>query len=251
MWLIIDAGNSRIKAALFGDDRSPIRVASIPTNCGREELRSQLIALADGAQVDRAGIAAVSSTPFLGELIDELAPGVTPLRVNAGLKLPLRNAYETPATLGTDRIASASAAWMHYGKVSQRPTVSVDFGTAVTYEVITRDGTFIGGAIAPGPRLQLESLNRGTAHLPLLEDIESKSPIGASTRAAIEAGVMYGFVDGVAGMLARIEYQLGESPVVILTGGWSEQVSPLLDVDHKVDRHLVVKGIRIIMELNP
>src|SRR5690625_7286896 len=60
MWLIIDAGNSRIKAALFGDDRSPIQVASIPTNCGREELRSQLIALADGAQVDRAGIAAVS-----------------------------------------------------------------------------------------------------------------------------------------------------------------------------------------------
>lgn len=251
MWLTIDAGNSRIKAALFGDDQAPIRVASIPTHSGREELRSQLISLVDDAQVDRVGIAAVSSTPFLDELIDELAPRVTPLRVNAGLELPFRNDYETPTTLGTDRIASASAAWMLYGKASQRPTVAVDLGTAVTYEVITADGTFIGGAIAPGPRLQLESLNRGTAHLPLLEDVESKSPIGASTRAAIEAGVMYGFVDGIAGMLARVEYQLGDSSIVILTGGWSGPISPLLDVDHQVDPHLVVKGIRIIMELNP
>lgn len=251
MWLTVDAGNSRIKLALFGDDQAPMSVETLPTNGDPDEYRRALSSFAGASSIERIGIAAVSATPALDRVFDELVPATPRLRVQAGLRLPINNTYETPTTLGADRLASAVGAWVIYGRPAERPTVVVDAGTAVTYEVVTRDGTFIGGAIAPGPRLQLDALNRGTAQLPRLEDIESRSPVGASTRAAIEAGVLYGFVDSVSGMLRRIEHDLGEIPLVVLTGGWSAPLSPSLMMDHVVNPHLVLKGVRILMEDNP
>jgi type III pantothenate kinase len=128
--------------------------------------------------------------------------------------------------------------------------IALDAGTAFTYEVIDRNGVYQGGTISPGPGLMQRSLNRDTAQLPEVPLSLPDEPIGRSTVEAIQAGIMFGFIESVRGLLNRINGMLREDAFVVVTGGWGtlikEQVS---DVD-AVEPHLVLEGVRLLMEMN-
>ncbi|MFQ5572290.1 MAG: type III pantothenate kinase, partial [Rhodothermales bacterium] len=177
----------------------------------------------------------------------------TPEDIHVEMKLPFTLAYETPHTLGTDRLAAAVAAWTMHGLTDNhdpRCIVALDAGTAITYDVVDQFGVFRGGAIGAGPQLLNAALSKGTAQLPSVPTELPTTPIGRSTQEALQAGIMYAFLDGVQGLLARIGDTLEDAPFVVATGGWADFLHTHLNAIDHVEPHLVLHGIRILMALN-
>jgi type III pantothenate kinase len=253
MWLVIDIGNSAAKGAFFTGEvlHDPFRVEQHSESGAWEATLAERLR---DRPVARIGIASVvpSVTTMLAPLLHRLT-GAEAQVIRHTMRLPFRLAYETPHTMGTDRLAAAAAAWTGYGTApdgTARPVVALDAGTAVTYEVVDRDGVFLGGTIGAGPRLLRDALNSGTAQLPAVPLELPPTPIGRSTQEALQAGILFGFVDGVRGLLARLPDTLGEEPFVVATGGWATFLHTHLDeIDH-VDPHLVLRGIQVLMALN-
>jgi type III pantothenate kinase len=158
------------------------------------------------------------------------------------MDLPFALDYETPDTLGTDRLAAAAAGWVYYGRVTPQSIVVVDAGTAVNYEVIHRDGIYQGGAIAAGPALMREALRAGTAQLPDVPMAFPDQSVGRSTRTALPTGIMSGLVDSVRGM--------SDSPRLVLTGGWSQLLADHLKAEAQHAPHLVLRGVRLLTTMN-
>lgn len=252
--LTLDIGNTAIKGGLF-DGSALTRtfrmatdtVASVPAY--RHALRHHL----DGAEIERVGL--VSVVPAVTGLLAEAAQAETmrlPLIVSHRLTLPFAMGYETPDTLGTDRIAAAAGAWTLYrDDAPDRPLVVVDAGTAVTLEVVSADGVFLGGTIGAGPDLVRRALARGTAQLPEVEARLPRRAIGRSTKEALQAGLMWPFLDGVRSLLARAADELGAEPLVIATGGWSELLAEHTEAVDHVEPDLVLHGVRALLDLNP
>jgi type III pantothenate kinase len=207
-----------------------------------------------GRRVTRVGLTSVvpAATPLVATRVERLT-GIPAEVIHHRMRLPFSLAYETPHTLGADRLAAAAAAWVRYGQSetqTPRAVVALDAGTAVTCEVVDRAGVFRGGTIGAGPHLIREALARGTAQLPAVPLNLPPTPIGRSTQEALQAGIMYAFLDSVRGMLARIRDALGEQPFVVATGGWSDLLKTHLDAVDHTDPHLVLHGIRVLMTLN-
>jgi type III pantothenate kinase len=203
--------------------------------------------------IDRIGIASV--VPPLTRAMQDAATRQSKrlLLVHHKLQLPFTLGYETPHTLGTDRLAAAVAAWQRYGTDTSgapRSVVAIDAGTALTYEVIDRHGTYRGGAIGAGPDLMRRALNSGTAQLPAVAPEVPARAIGRSTHEALQAGIMLGFVDSVRGMLHRIANELEDDPYVLITGGWSGFLHEHLPAVDAIEPHLVLLGIRDLLALN-
>ncbi len=261
-WLALDIGNSVTKGGFFEDGalRRTFRLKGgrkAPGEAWRRGLLAELEL--EGAAPGRIGIASVvpEATAAAQALLKE-ATGCPPEVLHHALRLPFRLAYETPQTLGADRLAAAAAAWMHFNgdldtgnpTATQRSVVAVDVGTAVSYEVIDRGGVYRGGAIGPGPHLMQRALRRGTAQLPEAPLRLPPSPVGASTQEALQSGILYGFVDSVCGMIDRIRHTLRDAPAVVATGGGSALLSRHGDAVDAVEPHLVLHGIRLLMEMN-
>ncbi len=254
MILALDIGNTAVKGGLFdGSDLArTFRLTTDPTAsvpAYRHALRSHL----DGTEVERIGIASV--VPAVTERVAEAVRAETlrvPLRVTPSLTLPFDMGYRTPETLGMDRLAAATGAWSLYRKEApDQPLVVVDAGTAVTVEVVSADDIFLGGSIGAGPDLTRRALARGTAQLPEVQPTVPRHAIGRSTNEALHAGIMLPFLDGVRGLLARIADELGAEPLVIATGGWSTLLAGHIDrIDH-TEPHLVLYGVRSLLDLNP
>lgn len=244
MTLALDLGNSALKAALFEDDHAVLS-ATFPFS--QADWQPALSAwLADLRGVELVGLATVvpSATPAV--LTAVRAAGLpAPLHVHAALPLPLRMAYATPDTLGADRIAGAVAAWLRFGP--GRPLLVLDAGTAVTYEAVSADGTYAGGAIAPGPQLLVASLYRGTAQLPIVPFDEPPAPVGDSTLSALQSGLVYGFLGGTRETLARIRTWLGPDTYVVATGGWADWIARRVEGIHAIRPLLVLEGVRDIV----
>lgn len=254
MLLALDIGNSRIKAGLFEGPQlkstfSIERSEAVEPERLYEWLRGGIA----GAPLTRAGITSV--VPALTPAViaaAERAAGVRAEMVHAGMPLPFRMGYETPQTLGSDRLAAAAGAWRLYGTGGpRRSIVVVDAGTAVTYEVIDRDGRYRGGAIAPGPLLLQRALNTGTAQLPAVPLELPAEAVGRSTQEALQSGIMYGFIDSVSGMLARIRDILQDEPFVVATGGWGSLLHDQIPAVQAHEPHLVLHGIRMLVEQAP
>lgn len=252
--LTLDIGNTAIKGGLFDGpalDRTfrmaTDAAASVPAY--RHALRRHL----DGAEVERIGV--VSVVPAVTALLTEAAQAETmrlPLVVSHRLSLPFEMGYETPDTLGTDRIAAAVGAWaLYHDDAPDRPLVVVDAGTAVTLEVVSADGVFLGGTIGAGPDLVRRALARGTAQLPEVEARLPRRAVGRSTKEALQAGLMWAFLDGVRSLLARVTDELGAAPLVVATGGWSELLAEHIDAIDHVEPDLVLHGVRTLLDLNP
>ncbi len=237
--LALDLGNSALKAALFDGDA--VTAARFPW---ADDWHSALAEWLDARPAPSAtGLASVvpHRTAAVEQILETRGwPG--PTHLHAHLPLPLRIGYATPETLGADRLAAALAAYTRYGRT--RPVVVLDAGTALTYEVVDAGGTYLGGAIAPGAALLVRSLAEHTAQLPAVPFEAPASPIGDSTRAALQSGLVYGFLDGIDGMLTRLERALGQPPFVVATGGWGAFAARHIARIDAVRPLLVLEGIR-------
>jgi len=251
MLLAIDVGNTQILMGVFeGEElRFNWRLSTNRTRTVDEFgiLTRTLFSLdgLDASAVDRIVISSVvppldSALEFLGREYF----GVEPLFVTPGLVHDMPVLYEPVSDVGADRIVNAVAARELYGK----PAIVVDFGTATTFDVIDPDGAYMGGTIAPGVGISADALTRRAARLPRVEVARPESVIGRTTVSSMQAGIFYGYVDMVNGLVGRLTDELGATPVVIATGGWAPSISPDCPrIDH-VDRRLTLTGLRLIAE---
>ncbi|NNF03147.1 MAG: type III pantothenate kinase [Rhodothermales bacterium] len=245
MWLMLDIGNSSTKAALHDGSRI-VRKARFDTvdPAHGEAFRTW----ANDASVDRAG--AVSVVPGADAAWRRLVESAfdRPLGYyDHSSALPFELVYDTPETLGNDRIAAAAGAARPGRTRTSRPVIAVDTGTAVTYEVVTADGTYLPGPIAPGPELMRRAVHAGTAQLPLVDLEMPESLTGAGTMRAIQAGIMAGFSDAVEGMIARLLSELEPEVDIVLTGGWAEWLAHRMARPVTVEPDLVLLGVRELM----
>ena len=169
------------------------------------------------------------------------------LVVGPGVKTGMPIRTDNPRELGADRLVNAVAAWARFG----RACIVVDFGTAITYDVVSAEGEYIGGIISPGLEISLEALSRRAAKLPQVELGEPRSLIGKTTADAVRSGIVYGFAGQVDGIVARLREELGEDTPVIATGGLAHHLVPsFTESIDAVDDLLTLEGLRLIWELN-
>ena len=198
-------------------------------------------------QVDGVAIASVvpPMTPTFGQVCRDYL-GQTGFVVDAGVKTGVRIRYENPRGVGADRVADAAAVRALYTV----PACVVDFGTATTFDALSAEGDYLGGAIAPGVGIAAQALFERTAKLPRVELTRPPSVIGSNTPHAIQSGLLFGYVSLVEGMVARFKDELGSETHVIATGGLAEIIARETDVIDVVDPWLTLHGLRIIYELN-
>lgn len=253
MTLALDIGNTAVKGGLFDGDAlvrtfrfATDATASVPAY--RHALRHHL----GSVDVQRIGIASVVPT-----VTDRLVAAVQaetlhpPLVIHHTLVLPFAMGYETPETLGTDRIAAAAGAHALFRAEHPGPLVTVDAGTAVTVEVLSADDEFQGGAIGAGPDLLRRALAGDTAQLPDVAPRLPRRTIGRSTRASIQSGILFPFLDGVRGLLARVADELADEPFIVATGGWGGLLAKHIDAIDAHEPYLVLHGVRTLLSLNP
>lgn len=252
MWLTLDIGNSTIKGGFFSGPRLE-RAFRLPTSASEAAWQAALGEQFDDVPITRAGIASVvpARTTLAQATIRAVAETSAEV-IGASMKLPFAMAYETPHTLGTDRLAAAAAAWTQHGATATPPrsVIALDAGTALTFDVVRADGVFLGGSIGPGPDLLVRALHTGTAQLPDVPLVLPGQPIGRATQEAIQIGVMWGFLESTRGLLHRLTETLGDSPFVVATGGWGALLAEQLADVHLYDPHLVLRGVRVLLEWN-
>jgi type III pantothenate kinase len=158
----------------------------------------------------------------------------------------VRILYENPRSVGADRIADAAAVQQLYGG----PACVVDFGTATTFDAITSDGDYLGGAIAPGIGIASEALFKRTAKLPRVDLQRPPAAIGRNTVHAMQSGMLFGYVALVEGMVARFRSELGSDMKVIATGGLAEVIAKETSVIEIIAPWLTLDGLKLIWGLN-
>ena len=158
----------------------------------------------------------------------------------------MRIRYENPREVGADRVVDCAAVQVKYGG----PACVVDFGTATTFDAISREGDYLGGAIAPGIGIAAEALFSRASKLYRVELVAPARAVGTNTVTALQSGIFYGYVGLVEGLVARFRKELGEDMKVIATGGLAEVVAIETTVITHVDPWLTLDGLRIIYRLN-
>ncbi|WP_077210364.1 type III pantothenate kinase [Bacillus dakarensis] len=171
---------------------------------------------------------------------------IKPLVVGPGMKTGLDIKYENPREVGADRIVNAVAALHEYGS----PLIIVDFGTATTYCYINEHKQYMGGAIAPGINISTEALYTRASKLPRIEIARPEGVVGKNTVSAMQAGILYGYVGQVEGIVQRMKTQSKEKPMVIATGGLAPLIAEESHVIDIVDPFLTLKGLQLIYKRN-
>src|SRR5512147_2649416 len=169
-----------------------------------------------------------------------------PFVVDVGVKTGIKVRYEDPKAVGADRIADAVAVMYLYGG----PACVIDFGTATTFNALTREGEYLGGAITAGINLAAEALSTHAAKLPNIDLQRPPSVIGRNKVHAMQSGLLFGYVSMVEGMVARFRSEMGEDMKVIATGGLAEVVAQETQVINIIAPWLTLDGLRLIWELN-
>jgi len=170
----------------------------------------------------------------------------SPLVVAAGIKTGVRIRMDNPKEVGADRIANAAAAHHLY----ESPVIIVDLGTATTFDIVSREGDYLGGVIAPGMNTAAEALFTQAAMLPRVELATPKRVIGTNTVSAMQSGIVFGYVGLIEGMVARIQKELEEKTKVVATGGWAETIARETAVIDVVNPDLTLIGLKLIYYMN-
>ena len=171
---------------------------------------------------------------------------VKSLSITAGVRTGLQISYDNPRDVGADRIADAVAAINLYGK----PVIIVDFGTATVFDAISKEGIYLGGAIAPGINVAAEALFLNTSQLRRVELVAPKSAIGQNTSTALQAGLVLGYAGLVTGLVERFKAELGEEAKVIGTGGLATIISKEADIFDDINQDLTLIGLHMIYNMN-
>jgi len=253
MLLTIDIGNTNITLGIYdGGVLGPRwRMATIHDQMPDEYGINFLAMMAHDGIVpeDLHGISMASVVPPLTGKIEEACKkylGIEPLVVGAGVKTGVKVLYEDPKSVGADRIVDCAAVQRIYGG----PACVVDFGTGTTFDAISAEGDYLGGAIAPGIGIAAEALFSRAAKLSRVDLQRPPSVIGRNTTHSIQSGLLFGYVGLVEGMVARFEKELGPEMKVIATGGLSEVVANETDVIKIIAPWLTLDGLHIIWTLN-
>lgn len=170
--------------------------------------------------------------------------GVQPVMVSSALPLGITIVYEDPSAVGADRLCNAVAAHAKY----KGPTVVIDFGTATTYDVISRKGEYLGGVIAPGIETASSDLQKKTAQLPSVILQVPSSVIGRNTGESMRSGIMFGAVDAMEGMIRRISKSLRIKPTIVATGGFAKLMATQSPLIEHLEPDFVLEGARLIYE---
>jgi type III pantothenate kinase len=253
MLLTIDIGNTNITLGLYeGKTLGPRWRLATAYDHMPDEYGLQLLGLLDHAGHPPeviSGICLASVVPPITSKIVEACRryiNMEPLVVDAGVKTGVRVRYEDPHAVGADRIVDAVAVIHLYGT----PACVVDFGTATTFDAISKNGDYLGGAIAPGIAIAADALFLRTAKLPRVDIQKPPSAIGRNTVHSMQSGLLYGYVGLVEGMVARFRQELGGDMKVIATGGLADILAPETKVIQVVAPWLTLDGLRIVWEMN-
>lgn len=233
--IAFDIGNTSVKAGIFENDQLQEVLENLPVKeipgVLKENSPQKII---------------VSTVDYSDEEITDLLTGFNSLILNRETPLPIRNNYQTPETLGVDRLAAAVGAYII---MASRDRLVIDAGTAINYEFVDKQGNYWGGGIAPGLFLRYQSLNNFTANLPLITGKETVNLIGQSTEESIKSGVINGTAAEINGIIARYMNQF-EDLAVILCGGDSRFFESTIKAPIFVVPELVLIGLNGILRYN-
>ncbi|UCD08312.1 MAG: type III pantothenate kinase [Dehalococcoidales bacterium] len=253
MLLVIDTGNTNVTIGVFEGDtlRGTWRIYT-RLNEMADEYAVMLLNLLKqyGLQptdIDNVAISCV--VPPLRSTFNELFQkyfNVKPLMVGPGIKTGISIRIDSPREVGSDRIANAAAAHTIY----KDDVIVVAMGTATVFDTVSKEGDYLGGAVAPGFAISAEALFTRTAALPRVEFIRPKKAIGTSTVTAIQSGLIFGYAGLIEGVVSRIQDELGKKTMVVATGGYAELVSGETRVIDTVNPDLTLLGLKIIYEMN-
>ncbi|MCX7375595.1 MAG: type III pantothenate kinase [Alphaproteobacteria bacterium] len=254
MLLVVDAGNTNTVMAVH-DGHHWVGRWRISTNAQRtsDEYAVWLLTLLNQAGIKREAItAAVIGTVVPAALYDmrrlcrdwlDVEPLVATATLNWGFDIKVDN----PNEVGADRLLNTLAGHKQYGG----PAVVIDFGTATTFDVMDKDGAYLGGVIAPGINLSIEALHRAAARLPRIGIGRPQSVIGRSTVPAMQSGIYWGYVGMIEGLVTRIQAEYGGGLKVLATGGLAPLLAEGTTVIETIDPDLTLEGLRLLAGRNP
>jgi type III pantothenate kinase len=257
MLLAIDIGNTNIVLGVF--DGAKLLVSWRLTTL-RERTADELGLLIDGvfahSHIEKGAVRSIilgSVVPPLTSTMQEMTRrdfGVSAFTLEPGTKTGMPILYDQPSEVGADRIVNAIAAYEQFGREAMRPMIVVDFGTATTFDAITAQGEYLGGAICPGVQISADALFQRAARLPRIDVRKPAQTIGRTTIGAMESGLFYGYVGLVEGLVRRMGAELGGKPACVATGGLAATIAPeTMLIDH-VEPDLTLQGLRIVWERN-
>jgi len=253
MLLAIDIGNTRTTMGVFDRDKlSATWHMATDSDRMADEYAALLLNLLQHQGISSADIdeiALCSVVPLLRTIFEEMFDKYfhhAPLVIEAGVKTGVRIRMDNPREVGPDRIANAAAAHHLYGG----PIIVIDLGTATTFDTVSKEGDYLGGAVAPGISAAAEALFRKAAMLPAVELVPPKHAIGTNTIAAMQSGIVYGYVGLIEAIVTRIQKELTETAKVVATGGYAELLAEETAVIDEVNPDLTLIGIRIIYAMN-
>jgi len=239
MLLAVDIGNTTIGFAVIHKSGRIESVAIIDTDSKLNKIKAVAAKILKGQAISKAIICSV--VPKVSKLLEEILNKAVPVEIiGRDMVVPIKNRYKNPKQVGQDRLVGAYGAMKIYGY----PLIVVDLGTAITFDVISAQGDYLGGAIVPGIRLSAESLFLKTALLPHIDIQAPRYIIGRTTQESMLSGLFYGYGSLCRGFIDLISKQLKSKPKVVMTGGHTHLmkkfVSPKIRI---IDEDLVFKGI--------
>lgn len=252
MIFVLDLGNTNIKCGVFSEDKliHSWKMSNTADKTADEYgmVICESLSRYHFSSSDISGIIISSVIPSVNYTFDHMCRmyfDKKPIFVGPGIKTGINIKYKDPKELGSDRIVNAVAAYSLYGG----PTISIDFGTATTFGVISKEGDFLGGAICPGIKIATDALTKNAAKLPHVELTVPESIIGTSTVTAMQSGIIFGYVGLVEYLITKMKEEVPGAKVVA-TGGLSNIVAPLTKMIDIIDPTLTLTGLNILYKKN-
>ena len=253
MLLAIDIGNTNIGFGIFQGERMHT-TWSIATDIHRtaDEYAVMFMNLLEQQDISVSNVDHViicNVVPPLEPIFEDVSRRyfkVVPLVAGPGVKTGVRICTDNPREVGADRVVNAAAAHRLYGG----PLIVIDFGTATTVDAVSKDGDYLGGAIAPGVGISAEALFERASKLPRIELIPPEHAIGRNTVTAMQSGMIYGYVGLIESLVSHIRRELAGDAKVVATGGFAHVIAKETTTIDVVDQHLTLIGLRLIHEMN-
>ena len=253
MLLVVDVGNTQTHFGAFEGSElvQHWRFATVRDETADElgAKLANLLALRGMGFSDLAASIVSSTVPQLGaewRVAGERYLGHETLVVGPGIRTGMPIRYENPREIGADRLVNAVAAYDRVGDAC----VVVDFGTAITFDPVSKTGEYLGGIIAPGVEISIEALTERAAALPKVDLVEPRTLIGKTTVDGIRSGVIYGFAGLVDAIVRRLRDELGEETPTIATGGLAGAIVPYTEEIDETDDLLTLTGLRLLWQRN-